>query len=160
MARVHDSIDVAASCEVVFDHLARFEEYPRFMAGVAEVRRTGRGRLHWNAQQNGRAEQWEAEIVESIPPHRLGWSGAGRAGLITCRGTPWGKTRVFFDMDQEPLQPTVDARHYLEATRRRMRADLENFREYVEGRAAADEAGGVSAGRKGTVLPAGASVEQ
>jgi uncharacterized membrane protein len=153
VARVHDSIEVEASCEVVFRHLYEFEHYPQFLAGVREVRRPAEDRLHWSVVANGRTEQWEAEIVENIPPHRLAWRARGHDGVITCRATPWGKAKVFLSMDQEPLQPAPDGRHYLEATLRRMHADLENFREWVE-HAGAGERGGAEAERTGPALPA------
>jgi len=129
--RLRDFIDVAVPCHTAFARWLAFEEYPRFMAGVRNVTRRNDSRMHWRAEVNGRLEEWEAEIVENIAPSRLAWRGA-REGSVILHPTPWGETRIFLEMDQEPLEPVPDARHAMEAAARRIRADLERFKEWVE----------------------------
>jgi uncharacterized membrane protein len=133
VVRLHDFIDVAVPCDRAYQQWLAFEEYPRFMAGVHEVKRHDPSRLRWRAEVEGHLEEWEAEIVDNVPPLRLAWHGSdGRTGIVVLRPTPIGGTRVFVEMDLAPLTCVTDTRHYVEAASYRMHADLEHFKEWVE----------------------------
>jgi uncharacterized membrane protein len=133
MLRLHDFIDVSVPSDIAYQQWLAFDEYPRFLAGVREVRCYDGMRLHWRSEAEGQMEEWDAEIVENIPPLRFAWRGTdGRDGIVVFRPLPYGMTRVFLEMDLAPLEHTADARHYMESAARRLHADLENFKERVE----------------------------
>ena len=62
----------------------QFEEFPRFMQGVEEVRQLDDTRLHWRASIAGKMEEWDAVIItDQIPDQQVGWrstSGSENSG--------------------------------------------------------------------------------
>jgi uncharacterized membrane protein len=133
MARVHDSVEIAASPQTVFDHWLRFDAYPEVMTGIEEVRQTGDGRLHWRGYVNGRLREWDTELVENIPARRLAWIGPEHLNdaAIDLLPTEFGTTRLSVEMELEPVEPASDAVSYLDGAVRRVHLDLERFREWV-----------------------------
>ena len=73
MAAITHSVEVNAPLNEVYNQWTRFEDFPRFMEGVEEVRRDGPNRLFWKAKIGGKEKQWEAEITEQIPNSKIIW---------------------------------------------------------------------------------------
>jgi uncharacterized membrane protein len=68
------SIHIDASPEEVYDLFANYENFPRFMSHVVEVRDLGRRRSHWTVKgPGGSAFEWNSVITEQSRPHRLAW---------------------------------------------------------------------------------------
>ena len=55
MATIEESIDVEVPVETAYNQWTQFEEFPRFMEGVEEVRQLDDTRLHWVAELGGSA---------------------------------------------------------------------------------------------------------
>ena len=51
----------------ITDGLPQFEEFPRFMAGVKEVKQLDDTHVHWHAEIWGKDKEWDAEITEQVP---------------------------------------------------------------------------------------------
>src|SRR5439155_22099221 len=86
MATIEQSIDVTVPVRTVYNQWTQFEEFPRFMEGVLEVRQLDDKRLHWKAEIAGKEKAWDAEITEQIPDERIAWrsrGGAWNAGVVT-----------------------------------------------------------------------------
>ena len=60
-----ESIDVNAPASKVYNQWTQFEEFPRFMVGVLEVRQLDDKRLHWRTNIGGKEKDFIAEITES-----------------------------------------------------------------------------------------------
>jgi len=68
------SIDIDASPDEVYDLWANYENFPRFMSHVVEVRDLGRRRSHWVVKGPGGTEfAWNSVLTEQSRPHRLAW---------------------------------------------------------------------------------------
>jgi uncharacterized membrane protein len=68
------SIHIDASPDQVYDLFANYENFPRFMSHVVEVRDLGRRRSHWTVKGPGGSEfEWNSVITEQSRPHRLAW---------------------------------------------------------------------------------------
>jgi uncharacterized membrane protein len=68
------SIHIDASPEEVYDLFANYENFPRFMSHVVEVRDLGRRRSHWTVKGPGGSEfEWNSVLTEQSRPHRLAW---------------------------------------------------------------------------------------
>ena len=68
------SIHIDASPEEVYDLWYNFENFPRFMSHVVDVRDLGRGRSHWIVQGPAGYEfEFESVLVERTRPRRLAW---------------------------------------------------------------------------------------
>jgi uncharacterized membrane protein len=68
------SIHIDASPDAVYDLFANYENFPRFMSHVVEVRDLGRRRSHWIVKgPGGSAFEWNSVLTEQSRPHRLAW---------------------------------------------------------------------------------------
>ena len=83
MATIERSIDIEAPVRVVYNQWTQFEEFPRFMEGVQEVRQLDDKHLHWRAVVGGAEKVWDAEITEQIPDERVAWRARAGAGVST-----------------------------------------------------------------------------
>jgi len=137
MERIEKSIEVAAPVRAVYNQWTQFEEFPRFMAGVKEVRQLDDTHVHWHAEIWGKDKEWDAEITEQVPDQVIAWrstSGAPNAGVVTFEpnGDQW--TRVTLHMDVEPdgvIEEAGTAAGFLD---RQVQGDLERFKAYIESR--------------------------
>jgi len=104
-SRIEKSIDVAVPVRTAYDQWTQFEEFPRFMEGVKEVRQVDERRLFWRVDIGGREKTWEAEIAEQIPDTRIAWravDGAPNAGVVTFHRLDEGHTRIMLQMEYAP----------------------------------------------------------
>jgi len=68
------SIHIDASPEEVYDLWNNYENFPRFMSHVVEVKDLGRRRSHWVVKGPGGSEfAWNSVLTEQTRPHRLAW---------------------------------------------------------------------------------------
>lgn len=73
-ADVEQSIHIDAAPEDVYDLWTDYENFPRFMSHVVEVRDLGRRRSHWVVRGPGGTEfAWNSVVTEQSRPHRLAW---------------------------------------------------------------------------------------
>ncbi len=97
---VQKTITIQAPVEEVYNFWANFENFPRFMTHINEVRHLGEGRSHWVAAGPAGTEvSWDAELTVCEPNQRLAWrsmpgSMIGNAGMIHFSPNPDGSTRV------------------------------------------------------------------
>ncbi len=71
MANIEQSIDVHVPVRTAYDQWTQFEEFPRFMEGVEEIRQLDDKRLFWKTKIAGVTREFEAEITEQHPDHRV-----------------------------------------------------------------------------------------
>jgi uncharacterized membrane protein len=92
VSKVKKTITVNAPVDVVYRAWHNFENLPRFMENIEEVRVVSRGRSHWKAKGPlGIAPEWDAEITLDEPDRAIGWrsiegSGTKTAGRVTFKG--------------------------------------------------------------------------
>ena len=58
MSTIEQSIDVKVPVRTAYDQWTQFEEFPRFMEGVLEVRQLGDDRLAWYAEIGSKKKRW------------------------------------------------------------------------------------------------------
>ena len=137
MASVVESIDVKVPVGTAYNQWTQFEEFPRFMEGVKSVTQTDDTHLHWVAEIAGKEEEWDAEISEQHPDERIAWnatSGAENAGVVTFHRIDDQTTRVTLQLDAEPEGLVENIGTALGFLDRRVKGDLERFKEYIESR--------------------------
>jgi uncharacterized membrane protein len=137
MAKIEKSIDVHVPVRTAYDQWTQFEEFPRFMEGVEEVRQLDDKRLHWRAKVAGREEEWDAEITEQLPDERVAWrstSGAENAGVVTFHHIDANTTRVMLQLEYDPEGVVENVGDALGVVSRRVEGDLKRFKEFIEGR--------------------------
>jgi uncharacterized membrane protein len=102
------TIEVAAPVERVFEFWSNFENFPRFMANVREVRDLGNGRSHWTVDgPAGVPLSWNAIITKHIPNEVLAWrsepgSVIRNAGIVHFTPNREGGTQIHIDMSYNP----------------------------------------------------------
>ena len=158
MAKVEKSIDVNLPVRPVYNQWTQFEEFPRFMEGVEEVRQLGDTNLRWKASIAGKTEEWDAVITDQIPDQQIAWrstSGAENSGSITFTPIGADKTRVTAVIGYEPEGIVEKAGDALGVVDARVKGDLERFKTFIEDRGQATGAwrgevhGGVESGASG-----------
>jgi uncharacterized membrane protein len=137
MASVVESIDVKAQVSTVYNQWTQFEEFPRFMEAVKSVTQTDDTHLHWVAEVAGKEKEWDAQITEQHPDERVAWravSGAENAGVVTFHRIDDDTTRVTLQLDADPEGIVENVGTALGFLERRVKGDLERFKEFIESR--------------------------
>ncbi len=137
MSTIEQSIDVNVPVRTAYDQWTQFEEFPRFMEGVREVRQLDDKRLAWCAEVGGKEKRWEAEITEQIPDARIAWrsrTGANNAGVVTFHRLDDQTTRVMLQLDYDPEGVVENVGDAVGVVSSRVRGDLARFKDFIEHR--------------------------
>lgn len=137
---LHKTIHIEASPEAVFDLWSKYENFPRFMSNVREVRDLGNGRSHWVVSgPAGVQVEWEADITESRRPEALAWRSAPDATVRnsgTIHFEPDGTgTRVGVHLSYSPPAGIVGhaiASLFNGDPKRQMDEDLMRMKTFIE----------------------------
>ena len=137
---VEKTIRIDASPEQVYDMFANYENFPRFMSNVVEVRDLGERRSHWVVKGPAGTEfAWNAVLTEQDRGHRLAWQSepgaeVEQAGTITFEPFRSG-TRVTVHMSYRPPAGAVGqavASLLGSDPKRQMDEDLSRMKSLVE----------------------------
>jgi len=134
---IQKSIEVDAPLRAVYNQWTQFEEFPKFMEGVKEVRQLDDTHLHWCAKVGGKELEWDAEIVEQVPDQAISWrstSGKTNAGAVHFDKIDDAHTRVHLSLEIEPDTLVEKAGSVIGVPSRRVEKDLERFKEFIEAR--------------------------
>jgi uncharacterized membrane protein len=137
MSTIEQSIEVEAPLSTVYNQWTQFEDFPRFMDGVEAVRQQDDTHLHWVAEFGGSRHEWDAEITEQKPDERVAWrntDGKDNAGVVTFHTIDDDTTRLAVQMDFVPEGLKEKLGDVLGFAERRVRGDLERFKEFIESR--------------------------
>jgi uncharacterized membrane protein len=137
MSTIVQSIDVRVPVRTAYNQWTQFEEFPRFMEGVEKVEQLDDTRLHWVAKVAGKKKEWDAEITEQTPDQRVAWtatSGAPNGGVVTFHRLDDSTTRVTVQMEVEPEGPVEAVGVAAGMPDRRVKGDLDRFKEFIESR--------------------------
>lgn len=140
MPEMEKSIVVDAPVREVYNQWTQFEEFPRFMEGVVEVRQLDDKRVYWRASIAGTEREWHAEIVDQTPDQRIAWkslTGPDHGGAVLFRPLDDGRTEVALRMQYNPEGVAENVGDALGFLGRRIQGDLERFRDFMEERARA-----------------------
>ena len=137
MERIKKSIEVDRPLSDVYNQWTQFEEFPRFMEGVKEVRQLDDQRLHWRADIGGKEKEWTAKIIEQIPDDRIAWqseSGEYTSGQVDFAKLGPDRTRVALELSYDPKGFIENVGDAVGVVSRRVENDLEHFKEFIENR--------------------------
>jgi uncharacterized membrane protein len=138
MAQVEESIEVNVPLSTVYNQWTQFEDFPNFMEGVVSVTQVDDTHLHWVVDIGGERREWDAEITHQDPDSRIAWrsvDGKDNAGTVTFESLG-DRTRVNVEMsyETEGLKETLGSA--IGVDDRRVKGDLERFKELIESRGA------------------------
>jgi uncharacterized membrane protein len=140
MPKVEDEIIVRAPVDAVYAAWHNFENFPKFMENIQEVRVVNRGRSHWKARGPlGSAAEWDAEMTLDKPNEAIGWrsiegnSSVKTAGRVNFE--PQGDaTKLHVILDYEApagALGNVVAKIFADPEQQ-MKDDLRRFKETIE----------------------------
>jgi uncharacterized membrane protein len=138
MARTIDaSIEVNVPVSTAYNQWTQFEDFPLFMEGVDHVQQLDDTRLHWVATVAGKKAEWDAKILEQHPDRQISWvSEDGKKTRGTVTFEPLGDSLTFIRLSMsyqaEGLTEALGSIAGLD--QRRVRSDLERFKELIETR--------------------------
>jgi uncharacterized membrane protein len=105
---VQKTIHIGAPVQEVFRIWQRYEDFPRFMTHVRNVRDLGNGRSRWTVDgPGGTPVQWDAEVTKLVPNEEIAWksvagSAIGHAGVVRFEPTSDSATRLTIRLSYNP----------------------------------------------------------
>jgi uncharacterized membrane protein len=139
MSTVTESVDVAVPIHTAYNQWTQFEEFPRFMKGVQEIRQISDTTVHWVIEIAGVHREFDTRITEQLPDERVAWTsveGPTHAGVVTFHRLDDTHTRVTAQMEIEPegfVETVGDKAGFVD---RQVKGDMKRFREFIESRGA------------------------
>ena len=137
MQRIEKTVEVNCPIRTVYNQWTQFEDFPKFMAGVKEVRQIDDTHLRWHAEVWGKDEAWDAEITEQTPDERISWkstAGAQNAGTVRFEQLGPERTRVRLAMAYEPEGVVENVGSMLGAMETRVQSSVDDFKKFIEAR--------------------------
>jgi len=129
--------DVAVPVEKAYRAWTQFEEYPKFMHRVLEVKQEDddKNKIHWREKIWFSTREWDAEITDKRQNDRIAWksvSGTQHSGVISFHRLDKNLTRILVTVDFVPTGMVEKMASGLRFTKRAVEADLARFKAYVE----------------------------
>ncbi len=145
METISASIDVNVPVHVAFQQWTQFEDFPRFIPDLQQVRRLDDRHVSWRAQVLGVPLEWSSEIAQQITDELIAWKstrGPQSAGYVEFDSLSAKSTRVTLQVsfDTEGVLPTLA--DLANAAPERLYAELEHYKRYLE-----QQAGSMRGGR-------------
>jgi uncharacterized membrane protein len=137
MSVIEKSIEINVPVRAAYNQWTQFEEFPKFMEGVTQVKQIDDKHLHWKADIGGKEKEWKAEITEQIPDERIAWTsrgGAINAGVVTFHRLSDSKSKVMLQMEYDPQGFVENVGDAIGVVTQRVQGDLERFKQYIENR--------------------------
>ncbi|MGI5169619.1 SRPBCC family protein [Spirillospora sp. CA-253888] len=137
MSKIEQSIDVQVPVRTAYNQWTQFEDFPHFMEGVERIEQRTPTRTHWVTKIAGVKREFDAEITEQNPDERVAWTSVEeprQAGVVTFHRLGENATRVMLQMEFAPEGLAEKAADKLNIVERRVKGDLERFKEFIEKR--------------------------
>lgn len=133
--RIVESIEVDGPISSVYNQWTQFEQFPQFMEGVEQVEQIDDTRLNWVAKVGGKRAEWEAKILYQEPDRRISWQstdGKQTTGTVSFEPAGASRTRIQLEMTYTPEGVLEQAGSAAGLDKRRVRGDLQRFKELIE----------------------------
>jgi len=139
---IHKTMTFDAPVERVFELWDNYENFPKFMSNVKEVRDLGGGRSHWVVSgPAGTSVEWDAEITRRVPNRVLAWkSGPGslvqHSGIVQFRPLHENRSTVDVRLSYNPVAGAmghVVASLFGADPKTELDQDLQRMQQLVEG---------------------------
>ena len=133
--RVHETVEVQAPLQEVFIYWSNFENFPKFMSNVEDVRMTGQDASHWRVKGPlGKSVEFDAKTTEMDPSRGIGWNTVDgevmTSGEVRFEEVQPDRTRVEVTMNySDPPAGKVGeiVANVLSDPEKSVREDLRNF---------------------------------
>jgi len=132
-----DSIEVDVPISTAYNQWTQFEDFPRFMKDVEEVRQIDDTHLHWRAHIAGQPVEWDAEITTQIPDRRISWrstSGPPNSGAVSFDRVTANRTRITLRMSYRAPGVAEKIGDALGVVRMELSGNLHRFADFIQSR--------------------------
>ena len=145
---VEDVVTIHRPIDEVYAYWRSLENLPRFMEHLEEVQERDRSLSHWTARGPlGVRVEWDAEIINDIPPTLLSWKSIGEsevasAGSVRFRPVGDNATEVRVKLQYDPPAGKMGATvawFFGEDAQQQIAEDLRKFKDLLEGNSAPEE---------------------
>jgi uncharacterized membrane protein len=126
--------DVAVPVEQAYKAWTKYEEFPKFMHRVLEVKEEDDG-IHWREKIWFSTREWTGEITDKRQNDRIAWKsiqGTQHSGVISFHRLDKNLTRVLVTVDFVPSGMIEKMASGMRFVKRAVQADLARFKAYVE----------------------------
>jgi uncharacterized membrane protein len=133
--KVEKSVVVNVPVETVYNQWTQFEEFPHFMGGISQIQQLDDTTMRWVADIGGVRREWTAKILEQVPNEKVSWAateGATNAGAVYFSPAGAGQTNVRLELEYEPEGVLETVADKVGAVGRRVEADLNKFKSFIE----------------------------
>ena len=138
MAQVVETVDVDVPVSVAYNQWTQFESFSEFLSVVENVVQQDETHLHWRVKIAGSTREFDSVITEQIPDDRIAWTSTGgevdHAGVVTFHTLDETKSRVAVQIDWDPDGFIETSGAALNLPDLAVKAELNNFRNYIQGR--------------------------
>ena len=129
--------DVAVPVEKAYRAWTQFEEYPKFMHRVLEVKQEDddKNKIHWREKIWFSTREWDAEITDKRQNDRIAWksvSGTHHSGVVSFHRLDKNLTRILVTVDFVPSGMVEKMASGMRFVKRAIEADLARFKAYIE----------------------------
>ena len=129
--------DVAVPVDKAYEAWTQWEEWPKFMHRVLEVKpdEGDDNKIHVSEKIWFWTREWDGEITEQRKNDRIAWktdSGMQHSGVVSFHKLDDNLTRVMVDMDFLPTGMVEKMASGMRFVKRAVQADLARFKAYVE----------------------------
>jgi uncharacterized membrane protein len=113
MMEVEKTLTIEAPVEAVWRLWSNFENFPRFMSHIREVRTVDEGHSHWVAVgPAGVSMEWDAIVTDWVPEQFIGWtsiegSPVATTGQVRFRAASDNQTEIDVRFDYAPPAGTL-----------------------------------------------------
>lgn len=136
-SEIEKSVEVNVPVRTAYNQWTQFEEFPRFMEGIKEVRQITDRKTHWVAEVAFKDKEWDADIIEQVPDQKVAWrntTGAQNAGMVSFQPLGADRTKVTVQMTYHPESFVEKVGDFLGVVSNRVQGDLERFKAFIEDR--------------------------
>lgn len=127
--------DVAVPVDQAYEAWTSFDEFPKFMHRVLNVRQKGEDRVSWQEKIWFSTREWEGRITEQRKNELIAWKttkGTQHKGVVSFHPLGDRLTRVMVTMEFEPTGMIEKMGSGMRFVKRAVQADLARFKAYVE----------------------------
>ncbi|WP_200300969.1 SRPBCC family protein [Streptomyces adelaidensis] len=138
MSMVKEAVEVDVPVRTAYNQWTQFETFPQFMEGVEEIRQLDDRHNHWTTKIGGVQREFDTEIIDQLPDERITWrtttGDTRQKGTVHFQRLDDTHTRVELSMDVEPGGVAEKVGDTLGVIDRRIKGDMQRFKEYIENR--------------------------
>ena len=134
------TIHIDAAPDEVYEQFANYENFPRYMSHVTEVKDLGHRRSHWSVKGPGGSRfEWKSVLTEQSRPNRLAWRSEAGAEIPNSGSIQFerhrGGTLVTVRMSYSPPAGALGHAFALllgSDPKSKMDEDLARMRDFIE----------------------------